>query len=84
MESKPPLRERSWYAPVWWVLLIVSGLWTAFCIFTAEQIMFNLPNNMGAGFAAVAWEIILAISIPVYILFIALFFNRPKRNGKGR
>ncbi len=79
MKSKPLIRERQWFARIWWPLIVVRGLWTVFCAFVAEQLVFNQPNNMQAGFAAIGWEIILVISIPAYCLFIALLFNFPRR-----
>lgn len=65
-------------------MLIVSGLWTLFNAYIGSLFVFHPAHNEEQGFAAIGWEIFLVVSIPVYILFIALFFNSPKRNGKGR
>ena len=66
---------------MWGVLLVASGLWTLFNAYIAFQLLFHQPNTMDAGFAAIGWDFFLVISIPVYILFIALLFNFPKKSG---
>jgi hypothetical protein len=84
MEAKPPLRERSWYAVVWWVLLIVSGPWTLFNAYMGSQLVLHQAHNIDQGFAVIGWEAFLVVSIPIYCLFVALLFSFPKRSSKGR
>jgi len=79
MESKPPLRQRPWYAIVWWVLLLISGPWTLFNAYIYYQIGINPGHNMEQGFAVIGWEAFLVISIPIYVVFIVLLFCFPRR-----
>jgi len=57
MESNPPLRERSWYAVVWWVPCIISGLWTLFNAFLGILILLYPGHNEEQGFEIIAREI---------------------------
>jgi hypothetical protein len=82
MEAKPPLRQRSWYSVVWWVLFIVSGLWTLRCAYLGSQLILHPPVTEEQGFGALGCEVLLGISIPVYCLFIVLLFIFPRRGSK--
>lgn len=83
MEAKPPLRQRTWYSVVWWMLFIASGLWTLRCAYLGSQIVLHPAVTEEQGFGVLGCEVLLVISIPVYILFFVLLFAFPQRRSKG-
>lgn len=79
METKPPLRQRPWYAVVWWVLFIISGSWTLYCVSIGAQLILHPPTTEQQGYGVLVGEAILVVSIPAYCLFFALLFTFPRR-----
>jgi hypothetical protein len=83
METKPPLRQRPWYAVLWCVLILISGSWTLNNAYLGYQLVTLSPSSEVQGLAALGCEVDLVMSIPIYILFIALLFNFPTWRDKG-
>jgi hypothetical protein len=61
------------------MLIILSGGWTALIIYSGiELFLFDPSASMEQGFAALSTEILLVVSIPIYILLIYLLRNYPR------
>ena len=82
MNTKRPIRKRTWYAIVWCILLLISGAWTLQCAYWAYQLATFTPVTEQQGYGTLVGEALVIISIPVYILFIGLLFCFPIRHKK--
>ena len=79
METKPPIRQRVWYGFVWAILILISGAWTIHNAYWGYQLITHPPGSEEEGLGALCAEVLLVISIPVYILFMILLFVFPVR-----
>ncbi len=69
------MRERVWNAVAWsfWSLLtLLSGGWTLISLFFVLLHVFSENDTMEKGYAAVFWEYVAVVSIPIYCLFFGL------------
>jgi hypothetical protein len=84
MKAKPPvpMRQKTWYAVLWLLLLLGSGAWTARMAYVGYQLSTQTSGTVEPGSAAMGAQAVVIFSIPIYVLFLALLLCIPERAKK--